>query len=59
MNRRNLETMYGAALSIPAIWIQAVHVEIRIAVRRNRYVPLFWQRLLLTVKTAYVPFFHP
>ena len=27
--------------------------------RRNRRVPSFWQRLLLTVKTAYVPFFSP
>ena len=26
---------------------------------RNRLVPSFWQRLLLTVKTAYVPFFSP
>ncbi len=29
------------------------------AVGRNRRVPSFWQRLLLTVKTAYVPFFSP
>ena len=29
------------------------------AVGRNRLVPSFWQRLLLTVKTAYVPFFSP
>ena len=28
-------------------------------VGRNRRVPSFWQRLLLTVKTAYVPFFSP
>ncbi len=31
MNRRNLGTMAGGALGIPAIWIQVAHAEIGIA----------------------------
>ena len=31
MNRRNLGSMYGGAMGIPAFWIQAVHAEIGIA----------------------------
>ncbi len=29
------------------------------ALMRKRLVPSIWQRLLLTAKTAYVPFFSP